>query len=128
MASKGPQRLRGAAAVLIPAYNEAEALPGVLRALPLVACGVRLVAVVIDDGSSDQTAAVAAEHGAVVAELGSNQGGGAALRRGFELAHEGGADYVVTMDADGQHAPAEIPSLLGPVVSGSADLAVGSRI
>src|SRR4051794_69650 len=118
----------GAIAVLIPAFNEADALPAVLAAIPAEACGLPVVSVVIDDGSTDQTAAVAAAAGARVERLGVNQGGGAALRRGFALARAEGAAFVVTMDADGQHLPGELTQLLEPVVEGRADLAIGSRV
>jgi glycosyltransferase involved in cell wall biosynthesis len=120
--------LSGAIAVLIPAFDEADALPAVLAALPSEACGLPVVAVVIDDGSEDQTADVAATSGARVERLGVNQGGGAALRRGFALARAEGAAFVVTMDADGQHLPGDLTRLLEPVVQGQADLAIGSRV
>jgi glycosyltransferase involved in cell wall biosynthesis len=120
--------LSGAIAVLIPAFNEADALPAVLAAIPSEACGLPVVAVVIDDGSADQTADVAAAAGARVERLGVNRGGGAALRRGFALARAESAAFVVTMDADGQHLPDELTRLLKPVVEGQADLAIGSRV
>jgi glycosyltransferase involved in cell wall biosynthesis len=120
--------VKAAVAVLIPAFNEADALPAVLDAMPRSACGLPLVPVVIDDGSTDATATVAAIHGARVERLEGNHGGGAALQRGFAVAHADGASYVVTMDADGQHLPQELERLLAPVVAGEADLAIGSRV
>lgn len=120
--------LSGAIAILIPAFNEADALPAVLAALPADACGFPIVPVVIDDGSEDQTADVAAAGGARVERLTVNQGGGAALRRGFALARAESAAFVVTMDADGQHLPGDLTRLLEPVVQGHAELAIGSRV
>jgi glycosyltransferase involved in cell wall biosynthesis len=117
-----------AVTVLIPAFNEADALPPVLDGMPRTACGLAVGTVVLDDGSVDGTAAVAAAHGARVERLEVNRGGGAALQRGFALARAEGAAYVVTMDADGQHLPAELERLLAPVVAGDADLAIGSRV
>lgn len=99
-----------------------------LDAIPRAIAGHSVVPVVIDDGSTDRTAEVAAAHGALVERLPFNQGGGAALRRGFESARRTGAAYVVTMDADGQHLPSEMSSLVEPVIAGRADLAVGSRV
>src|ERR687885_562605 len=74
----------------------------------------------IDDGSSDATASVARAHGARVARRERNHGQGAAFRVGYRLAWEHGARYVVTLDADGQWDPAEIPTVLQPVVDGDA--------
>lgn len=122
-----PPSVTGTIAVLIPAFNEAEALPAVLRALPDRVGELPLVPVVVDDGSTDATAVVAAGHGARVERLGQNRGGGAALRRGFAVARTDGAAYVVTMDADGQHLPRELPAVLAPVLAGDADVAIGSR-
>jgi glycosyltransferase involved in cell wall biosynthesis len=83
---------------------------------------------VIDDGSGDATADVSTDHGVYVAKLPENQGQGAALRVGYELAREYDAQYIVTLDADGQWDPEVIPQLLEPVVSGEADFVLGSRV
>ncbi len=83
---------------------------------------------VIDDGSEDGTARVSSEHGVLVVRLERNCGHGVALRVGYELAREHGARFIVTLDADGQWDPLEIPLVLEPVVSGDADFVVGSRI
>src|SRR5690242_13570619 len=93
---------------LIPAHDEAP------RIGPVVA-GARatIPVLVIDDGSSDATAEVAAEAGAEVLVQRPNQGKGAALRAGFRHALDAGMDAAVTLDGDGQHDPAEIPNLLG---------------
>lgn len=113
--------------VVIAALNEAESLPEVLAALPDELDGLRIVPVVVDDGSADDTAGVAAAAGAVVVRHPRNLGQGEGLRTGFEVARRLGADVVVTMDADGQHDVAELPSLVGPVVRGEADYVQGSR-
>jgi glycosyltransferase involved in cell wall biosynthesis len=113
---------------VIPAYEEAEALPGLLRRIPdAVWCGIPVAALVVDDGSRDGTAGVARANGARVVSHATNLGGGAALATGFALAVAEGARAVVTMDADGQHLPEEMPALLEPVLDGRAGLAVGSR-
>jgi glycosyltransferase involved in cell wall biosynthesis len=119
--------LTGSALVVIPALDEEQSLPGVLMRMPKVAAGVPVRVLVVDDGSHDGTADVARAHGAFVVRHETNVGGGAALRTGFALAAEAGADIVVTMDADGQHLPEELDRMIEPVASGRAGLAVGSR-
>jgi len=83
--------------------------------------------VVIDDGSSDQTAFVAEKAGASVIRHGSNRGKGAAVSTAFEHAKEMGCKALVLLDGDGQHDPAYIPSLVNPVLEDKADMVVGSR-
>ena len=126
--AKLPERFRGKVAVLIPAYNEAENVGQVLDLIPRQVCGMETAVLVVDDGSRDGTGDVAAEHGAVVARHVINRGGGAALRTGYRLMVESGAEAVVTLDADGQHLPAEMERLVGPVLDGEVDLAHGSRV
>ena len=92
---------------IVPAHDEAPRIAPVVRA-----AAATLPVVVVDDGSSDETAAVARGAGATVIAQVPNQGKGAALRAGFRHALEAGAAAVVTLDADGQHDPAEIPALL----------------
>jgi len=123
-----PERFRGKVAVLVPAYNEAENVGYVLDRIPAEACGVATEVLVVDDGSRDGTADVAAEHGAVVARHVINRGGGAALRTGYRLMVESGAEVVVTLDADGQHLPSEMERLVKPVLDGEVDVAHGSRV
>lgn len=84
--------------------------------------------IVVDDGSTDATAAIAKKAGAAVISHHSRRGAGAATRSGFEAAIQRGADIVVTLDGDGQHNPAEIPLLLRPVLHDEADLVIGSRL
>ena len=114
--------------VVLPAFDEADNIGAVLAAMPAEVCGRKLAALVVDDGSRDDTAGVARRAGALVLRSPLRRGGGAALRLGFDVAIECGADIVVTMDADGQHLPGEIESLVRPVVEGRVDFAIGSRI
>jgi len=107
---------------LIPAYNEAQ------RIAPVIAATLEhLPALVVDDGSRDDTAAVAEAAGATVLRQVPNQGKGVALRAGLRWALERGYDAILTLDADGQHDPAEIPALLAAFTASKADLLIGSR-
>jgi Glycosyl transferase family 2 len=123
-----PARFKDRIAILVPAYNEAENIGHVLELMPAEVYGVRTEVLVVDDGSRDGTGDVAAEHGALVARHVTNRGGGAALRTGYRLMVESGALIVVTLDADGQHLPSEMPRLVEPVLSGEVDVAHGSRV
>jgi hypothetical protein len=114
--------------VVSPAYNEAGNVGEVIRALPEEVEGYRVVPIVVDDGSEDRTAEEAREAGALVARLPVRRGGGLALRVGYDLALRLGADIVVSIDADGQHLPEELPTLVKPIVSGEADHVNGSRM
>jgi hypothetical protein len=123
-----PERFRGKIAILIPAYNEAENIGVVLDQIPPAVCGVGTEVLVVDDGSRDGTGDVAAEHGAPVARHVTNRGGGAALRTGYRLMVESGAEIVVTLDADGQHRPDEMERLVQPILDGEVEMAHGSRV
>jgi glycosyltransferase involved in cell wall biosynthesis len=114
-------------AIVIAAYNEAGAIGPVVEALPAEVCGLSAAAIVIADGCADNTAAEAAAAGAMVCDVPVNRGQGAALRLGYRIAREGGAGYIITTDADGQYNPAEMDTVLGPVVAGEADFVTGSR-
>ena len=114
--------------VVIPALDEAECIGGVLDGVPKQACGLHVDTIVVDDGSSDGTGEVARAHGAHVARMERNCGQGAAFRVGYRLGREHGARYLVTLDADGQWDPADIPGVLQPVVDGEADFVLGSRV
>lgn len=111
--------------VIIPAYNAAAALPGVLRGV-LEHCR-RDDVVVVDDGSADGTAGVAARSGVRVLRSPRNEGKGSALARGFALAIAGGSDAVVTLDADGQHPPRTIADLVRRAADGDCDIVIASR-
>jgi glycosyltransferase involved in cell wall biosynthesis len=114
-------------AIVIAAYNEAGAIGPVIQALPAEVCGLATATIVVADGCADDTAAEAAAAGAMVCDVPVNRGQGAALRLGYRLAREGGAGYIVTTDADGQYNPAEMSTVLAPVVAGEADFVTGSR-
>lgn len=109
--------------VVIPAHNEEESLPALLREIR--AQGVD--AVVIDDASRDATAAVAAAAGVPVLSLPVNLGIGGAVQTGFLYAVRHGYDVVVQVDGDGQHDPAQIPTITAPLKADAADCVVGSR-
>ena len=123
-----PQLRFAPVVVVIAAYNEEECIGGVLRDVPGEACGLPVQTLVVDDGSADRTSAVAGDHGVYVARLERNCGHGIALRLGYQLAVEHGAEYIVTVDADGQWDPVEIPTVLQPVADGEADFVIGSRV
>jgi hypothetical protein len=123
-----PERFSGKIAIVVPAYNEAENLGHVLERIPTEVCGRQTAVLVVDDGSRDGTGDVARLHGAAVARHVINRGGGAALRTGYRLMADSGAEIVVTVDADGQHLPAEMGRLVAPVLSGEVDVAHGSRV
>jgi glycosyltransferase involved in cell wall biosynthesis len=110
--------------IIIPAWNEEAPLPAVLRSLreTVPYCDI----VVISDGSTDRTAEVARAGGAAVIELPFNLGIGGALRAGFRYAVREGYERGVQFDADGQHDPTEIQTLLDALDQG-AELAIGSR-
>jgi glycosyltransferase involved in cell wall biosynthesis len=107
---------------IIPAFNEsariAAVIEGALTHLPVL---------VVDDGSTDDTAAVAGKFGATVIRQSPNQGKGAALKMGFREALDSGYEAVITLDADGQHDPAEIPRFIQAYSAGGADLIIGER-
>ena len=114
--------------VVIAAYDEEEGIGAVLDAVPSTSCGLVVDTLVIVDGCTDGTAAVARRHGAWVCEVTTNRGQGAALRLGYGLARHGGARYVVTTDADGQYDMGELPLLLQPLIDDEADFVTGSRV
>jgi hypothetical protein len=121
-------QFRNRVAVVIPAFNEADNIGYVLDQIPAQVCGVETAVLVVDDGSRDGTEEVAEGHGAVGARHVVKRGGGAALRTGYRLMVDSEATVVVTLDADGQHLPAEMPALVEPVLSGEVDVAHGSRV
>ena len=111
--------------IIVPAFNEEASLPGVLRDLQEhIPNGDILV---VDDGSRDGTAHVAAAAGVPVVRLPFNLGIGGAVQTGYRHAQRNGYDIAVQFDGDGQHLATEIPSLLGHVIEGKADIVVGSR-
>ncbi len=109
---------------IIPAYNEekriSEVVAGVRGVIPDV--------IVIDDGSGDATAALAEKTGAHVIRHAQNRGKGMALRTGISHALEQGYDAVMTVDGDGQHAPAEIAGFLAAYAADRGDIIIGTRL
>ncbi|MFL7808960.1 MAG: glycosyltransferase family 2 protein [Anaerolineae bacterium] len=107
---------------LIPAWNEASRIQPVLE-------GVRayLPVLVVDDGSTDDTAALSEAAGATVVRHEQNRGKGAALDTGYAWALAQGYDAVLTLDADGQHDPADLPKFLAAYQAGAGDLIIGRR-
>jgi hypothetical protein len=122
------EEFEGGIAVVIPAYNEAANIGQVISVLPEELEGLSIHAIVVDDGSFDDTTEAAREAGAAAVRLPMNRGQGAALRTGYRLALATRARLVVTMDADGQHQPSELPRLIGPILSREADVVNGSRV
>jgi glycosyltransferase involved in cell wall biosynthesis len=110
--------------VIIPAYNEEDSLPGVLKELAEQTPEHDVL--VVSDGSTDRTADVARDAGASVAVLPFNLGIGAALRTGFAFAVRNGYERAVQFDADGQHDPLAVRLLLDRLDAG-ADMVIGSR-
>lgn len=125
---EGHPELRGACAVVIPAYNEAENLPDVLREMPCDVHGLPVQPIVVVDGCTDATEATARNLGAVVIRRDLRRGSGAAVRLGYEAALNAGARVIVTLDADGQHDPAEMERLVRPLLEEDADMVQGSRV
>jgi glycosyltransferase involved in cell wall biosynthesis len=111
------------ALVLIPAYNAAQTVGAVVRACREFVSNI----VVINDGSKDETAGAAMAAGAEVVSHPQNRGKGAALKTGFAWALQHGNDVVITLDADGQHLPREIPKFLRARQETRADLIIGGR-
>ncbi len=110
---------------IVPALNEEATVGSVIDEIHRFDPGFEIV--VVDDGSSDRTAAVASEHGAHVLKLPFNLGIGGAMQTGYRYAFENGFDLAVQVDGDGQHDPSELPAILEPVLDGRVDMVVGSR-
>lgn len=114
-------------AIVIAAYNEEPAVGSVVQALPHEVNGLATEVIVVSDGSSDKTAVMAEEAGALVCDVPVNRGQGAALRLGYYLARRRGARYIMTTDADGQYLAEDMSRVVAPLVSGEADFVSGSR-
>jgi glycosyltransferase involved in cell wall biosynthesis len=110
---------------IVPALNEEETVGRVIDEIRAFDPGFDIV--VVDDGSVDRTAGVAADRGAFVLRLPFNLGIGGAMQTGYRFAFERSYDIAVQIDGDGQHDPRQLPAILAPVLSGEADLCVGSR-
>jgi glycosyltransferase involved in cell wall biosynthesis len=110
---------------IVPALNEEATVGRVIDEIRAFDPGFDVV--VVDDGSTDRTAGIAADRGAYVVRLPFNLGIGGAVQTGYRFAFEHGYDIAVQVDGDGQHDASQLPAILGPVLAGEADLAVGSR-
>jgi len=110
--------------VFIPAYNEEENIEEVINGLKKLKMNIKTY--VIDDGSTDRTAEKARKAGATVIKHPVNLGGGAAIRTAFTIALLNDAEYIVTLDGDGQHDPDELPMIITEMRNGT-DLIIGSR-
>ncbi|HKZ35460.1 MAG TPA: glycosyltransferase family 2 protein [Patescibacteria group bacterium] len=116
--------------IILPAFNESTVIIGVIKAIRTVIPDFKLKTdiVVVNDGSSDDTAKKAAAAGAFVLTHRINRGLGASLGTGLAFAKKVGADLAITMDSDGQHDPADLRQMLKPLISGKADVVIGSRL
>jgi len=113
---------------MLPALNEEATVAEVIEKIPKEIDGIsKIVVLVLDDGSTDTTREKSIQAGAEVISHSSNRGLGVAFRTGISRALELGADYVVNMDSDGQFNPADIPTVLAPLLEGRADCVTASR-
>lgn len=110
--------------IVVPAYNEG---PRIAKTLQELTSGGLQNIVVVDDGSTDGTAALASEQHVWVLRHLFNCGQGAALQTGIDFAYGRGAEMIVTFDADGQHRLEDIDTLIEPILRGDADVVLGSR-
>jgi glycosyltransferase involved in cell wall biosynthesis len=114
--------------IIIFAYNEEDSIGGVLERIPASIEGIDSIdVIVVDDGSTDRTRAVALERGALAVSHPKNKGLGAAFATGIDAALRAGADIIVSLDGDGQHPPEAMPELIAPLLEGRADFATGTR-
>ncbi len=112
---------------VIPVHDEEATVGDVVRRLPAVACGRPVRTVVVDDGSTDSSAGLAAAADAIVVTQPRNLGLGVAVRRALAEATALQPACVVYLDADGEYAPEELAVLAAPVLAGRADYVIGSR-
>lgn len=127
-AARYPNVHFGPVVALIAAYDEADNIGDVLKAMPSLVGDLEVSTLVVVDGGSDGTAEVALDAGVFTCVLPVNLGQGAALRLGYELVAAHGATYVVTLDADGQNDPTEMPSMLQPLLDDTSDFVIASRV
>ena len=118
---------RAPVVLVLPAHDEEATVGAVAARAPAEVAGRPVRVIVVDDGSTDATAAVAEEAGATVVRMGANRGLGAAVRRGLAEAVALDAAAVAFCDADGEYAPEELEAMVAPILAGRADYVVGSR-
>src|SRR3989338_8349518 len=111
--------------VIMPAYNEAASIEGVISAVKKELPDADIL--VVNDGSTDATSQIARGLGVMVADLPYNMGIGAAMQAGYRYAAMHSYDIAVQVDADGQHPPDQINNLVAPVMEQKADIVIGSR-
>ena len=124
MAQKGKRNIL----IVMPAYNEAPNLKELLHSVPDVIGDKKTGVIVVDDGSTDDTAQIVKDAGDFIVKNKTHRGGGATLRLGYDIAKHFEPDIIVTMDADGQHSPLEIENLIRPIFENKFDFVIGSRI
>ena len=112
------------ACVIIPAYNESQEISGLIQEIK----GQNLDVLVVDDGSTDSTAQIAAGAGAIVLRNIINEGKGACLKKGFKYAQVNNFDAVITMDGDGQHLPQDLKSFMRVASNSRSDIFAGNRM
>jgi len=111
--------------VIIPSFNEEKNLPGVVAGIRRVLSEADIL--VVNDGSADATASICRDLGVAVVSHPWNMGYGVAIQTGYKYAYANSYEFLVQIDADGQHDPADIPRLLEPLAAGSCDFVLGSR-
>jgi glycosyltransferase involved in cell wall biosynthesis len=124
---RGPAAGPGPVVVFLPAHDEEATVAAVVARVPERVLGRRVECLVVDDGSGDRTAELAAAAGATVLTSAANRGLGAAVRTGLAAAADRGAAAVAFCDADREYDPAELERLVAPILDGRADYVVGSR-
>jgi len=112
-------------AIVIPAFNEEQTISEVICGLKRYGFGILIV---VDDGSSDRTGELASQEDVILLRHILNRGLGGALGTGITAALHLGAEAIVTFDADGQHNPDDVARLLEPIITGEADVVIGSRM
>ncbi|MCP8310442.1 MAG: glycosyltransferase family 2 protein [Candidatus Methylarchaceae archaeon HK01B] len=110
-------------AACLPAYNEERTIANIVKVLKKYVD----VVIVCDDGSSDMTGRLAEDSGAYTLRNEDNRGKGVALDMMFKVAKRMNADVIVTLDADGQHDPRDVPYLVSPILEGECEMVIGSR-
>lgn len=116
-------------AIVIPAFNEEQSIKDVLLSLPKKIKGInKIISIVVDDGSEDQTYDIAKDFSTYTVNHMVNLGVGAATTTGIEVAKKLNADLVVTIDADGQHNPKDIEKILQPILNKKSDVVIGTRM